>query len=159
MVIIIMGVSGCGKTTIGIELTKNTGLPFYDGDDFHPKTNIQKMSKGIPLNDADRRPWLQMLAENALKWEAEGGAIIACSALKESYRLILQSKTKVHWIYLTASYEHIYERMKNRTHFMKSAMLQSQFDTLEVPDYGIHIDATLSPGKIVSKIISILDDA
>jgi len=158
MIIIVMGVSGCGKTTIGKALAKTLNIKFYDGDDFHPQANIQKMSAGNPLNDTDREPWLKTLATNTQKWEADGGAIVACSALKESYRKILQSKTKVRWIYLKASYETIYKRMKNRTHFMKPGMLQSQFDTLEEPTYGIHIDATLPPNEIVSNIIRNLVD-
>lgn len=158
MVIIIMGVSGSGKTTIGKALAKRLNVKFYDGDDFHPQINIHKMSKGIPLNDQDRLPWLEIIAANTKKWETLGGAVIACSALKESYRKILQSKTKIYWIYLTAAYETIFERMKNRTHFMKPSMLQSQFDILEVPTYGIHMDATLFPNEIVSKTIHILED-
>jgi len=159
MIIILMGVSGSGKTTVGKALAKALSLTFYDGDDFHPQKNIQKMTEAIPLNDEDRQPWLEILATNIQKWEIDGGAVLACSALKESYRKILLSKTKVHWIYLTAGYEAIYERMKNRTHFMKPSMLQSQFDTLEVPTYGMHIDATLPPNEIVSKIIRKLVDA
>jgi len=158
MIIIVMGVSGSGKTTIGKTLAKTLNLMFYDGDDFHSQKNIQKMTEGNPLNDHDRKPWLETLASNAYKWEAEGGAVIACSALKESYREILQSKTKIDWVYLSASYELIYERMKNRAHFMKPNLLQSQFDTLDIPTYGIHIDATLSPDEIVSKIIRKLED-
>lgn len=159
MIIIIMGVSGSGKTTIGKALAKTLNLPFYDGDDFHSQKNIQKLTEGNPLNDNDRKTWLKTLASNAYRWEAKGSAVIACSVLKESYREILQSMTKINWVYLSASYEVIYERMKNRTHFMKPNMLQSQFDILEVPTYGVHIDATLSPNEIVSKIIHKLEDA
>ena len=81
--IVVMGVSGCGKTTIGKLLSERTGLAYYDADDFHPPSNIENMAQNIPLSDADRLPWLQTLAENIASWESGGGAILACSALKE----------------------------------------------------------------------------
>ena len=152
--IIVMGVSGSGKTTVGKELASRLDLPFYDADDFHSESNIEKMRNGTPLTDLDRYQWLQLLSEKIEKWNTDGGAVIACSALKEDYRSILSSRTKVDWVYLSASFETIYDRMKKRDHYMKSEMLQSQFDTLEIPNYGIHVDASHSVRETVSKIIT-----
>jgi carbohydrate kinase (thermoresistant glucokinase family) len=110
-----MGVSGCGKTTIGKSLSIETGLPFYDADDFHSDENIIKMNSNIPLNDTDRLPWLNTLATNIILWENCGGAILACSALKESYRTILESNAdNILWIYLSGSFELIKHRLENR---------------------------------------------
>lgn len=151
-----MGVSGCGKTTIGQGLAKQLGLPFFDADDFHPQSNIDKMKQGIPLTDADRLPWLSQLANNIKTWDEHGGAVLACSALKESYRKLLESKTKpITWIYLKGAFEVIQSRLKHRAeHYMKSGMLQSQFDALEEPNYGIHINIENHPEQIVSTLIS-----
>ncbi|MEP2651151.1 MAG: gluconokinase, partial [Paraglaciecola sp.] len=100
MILIVCGVSGTGKSTIGSQLAKKLELPFYDGDDFHPESNVQKMQSGTPLNDKDRQPWLASLAKHIASWEIDGGAVLACSALKESYRKILASSanTQVNWI-------------------------------------------------------------
>ncbi len=155
--IIVMGVSGSGKTTVGKELAAKLDLPFYDADDFHSETSIEKMKSGIPLTDLDRYPWLQLLSEKIEQWNTDGSAVLACSALKEEYRTILSGRTKVKWVYLSANFETIYERMKKRDHYMKPEMLQSQFDTLEIPDYGIHMDAAYSVEEIVVKIISTLE--
>jgi len=154
--IVIMGVSGCGKTTIGKQLAEQLGLPFFDADAFHPQANIDKMSQGIPLNDEDRRPWLMQLAQNMQSWEEHGGAVLACSALKESYRTLLASKCKdITWVYLKGSYELIHSRLEERErHYMKSNLLQSQLDTLEEPNYGIHVAIENTPEQIISKIIS-----
>ena len=150
--IIIMGVSGCGKTTVGRQLASDLDLPFYDADDFHPEENIQKMSNGIPLNDNDRYPWLNHLAEMIIGWEEHGGAVLACSALTEEYREILSSVPKIDWVVLHSEFDVILDRMKNRDHFMKPDMLQSQFDTLELPSYGIQVDAGQEVADIVSEI-------
>lgn len=157
--IVIMGVSGSGKTTIGVRLSKVLGIPFYDADDFHSEENVTKMKHNIPLNDNDRKPWLESLAVKIAEWDAENGAILACSALKESYRKTLASRVKsVTWVYLSGSFDVINSRVNNRSgHYMKSALLQSQFDTLEIPDYGIHINSELDPKKLVATIISKLD--
>lgn len=93
--IVIMGVSGCGKTTIGKLLSQKTGLPFYDTDDFHTKANIEKMKNGIPLDDTDRQPWLESLSNHIKTCEANGSAILACSALNEKYRETLSSKINI----------------------------------------------------------------
>jgi 6-phosphogluconate dehydrogenase/gluconokinase len=154
--IVIMGVSGCGKTTIGIQLAKQLDLPYFDADDFHSASNIEKMKHGIPLNDEDRMPWLTLLANNIQTWDVQGGAVLSCSALKESYRKLLASKSKqVNWVYLKGSFKLIQSRLEQREgHYMKSGLLQSQFDTLEEPNYGIHISIENTPELIISKIIS-----
>jgi len=151
-----MGVSGCGKTTVGRQLGWALKLPFYDADDFHPAQNIEKMKSGTPLNDADREPWLSQLAEEIEDWEYSGGAVLACSALKEDYRRTLSAKVAVQWVYLVANYDVIYKRMKQRNHFMKPELLQSQFDTLEVPSYGIHINSDGEVRQTVQKIQSLI---
>lgn len=160
MIYIIMGVSGSGKTTIGKALAKATRLPFYDADDFHPTANIEKMSNGQPLNDNDRQPWLTRLAAELYNWEQTEGAILACSALKENYRQILRSKVKnITWIYLSGSFDLIYNRIQQRKgHYMKKEMLQSQFDALEVPDYGLKINISKSVGKIIHDILESKSD-
>lgn len=154
--IIVMGVSGCGKTTIGQGLAKQLHLPYYDADDFHPSTNVEKMKNGIPLNDNDRWPWLNSLADRIQTWDNQGGAVLSCSALKESYRTLLASKSRnVEWVYLKGSFELIQSRLEEREgHYMKSSLLQSQFDTLEEPDYGIHVSIENTPESIISTILS-----
>ena len=157
MLIIIFGVSGSGKTSIGKLLAKRLNLSFYDADDFHPKVNIVKMSKGIPLNDEDRKPWLKILATQLKDWERKGGAVLACSALKEAYRKILASQisNQILWVYLNGSYSLIKARIEAReNHFMSSVLLKSQFKTLEVPSYGLHVDISQSVEDAVKTIIS-----
>lgn len=151
-----MGVSGSGKTSVGIELGQSLKLPFYDADDFHPTRNIKKMKSGKPLTDQDRYPWLEQLASEIEVWKNEGGAVLACSALKEEYRQLLSKHTEIQWVFLVASFDVIYERMKNRNHFMKTEMLQSQFDALEVPNYGVQVSNEPSVEETVDKIISLL---
>ena len=153
-VIIIMGVSGCGKTTIGKQLASKLKLPFYDGDDFHPESNVDKMKNNIALTDEDRTPWLENLAMEIEKWYETSGAILACSALKESYRIILSSHSKqIEWVFLSGNFETILKRMQQREdHFMKSDLLQSQFNTLEIPSYGLHINITKDIARIVNDI-------
>ena len=156
MVYIISGVSGVGKSTIGLELANKLDLPFYDGDDFHSDANKSKMASGRPLADADRQPWLRELAEQIGIWNKSGGAVLACSALKEAYRSILSGSAtdQVVYIFLLANYKVVNMRLNARTgHFMNAALLQSQFDTLEIPDYGIHIDASKTVEAIVKKIM------
>ena len=155
-VIVIMGVSGSGKTTIGKKLSEKTGFPFYDADDFHPQENIEKMKNGIPLNTEDRLPWLHILANKIEGWSKKNGGIIACSALKENYREILSSKFKsISWVYLSGSKNLIQTRMEQRQgHFMKTHLLDSQFDDLEIPNYGIPIDINQTPTYLVEEIIS-----
>lgn len=153
-IIVIMGVSGSGKTTIGMKLSKKIGIHFFDGDDFHPKKNIEKMKKGIPLSTGDRKPWLNILATKIEEWHSNNGAILACSALKENYRSILTSKYKdIIWVFLSGTQNLIEERLKNRQdHYMKSDLLNSQFDDLEIPAYGIHVNISKSTDKIIDEI-------
>lgn len=151
-----MGVSGCGKTTIGRLLSEKMGVPYYDADDFHTPSNIEKMERNIPLNDEDRLPWLQILANKMESLENNSGAVLACSALKESYREILASKiSNINWVYLAGSFNLIKSRIESRHgHYMKSDLLKSQFKALEVPDYGVHISIDKSPETIVNTITS-----
>ena len=154
MIIVIMGVSGCGKTTIGKSLSKKINLPFYDADDFHTDANIEKMKNGQALNDDDRKPWLEALSTYILEWESSNGAILACSALKEKYREILSSKTKtINWVYLSGSFDVIKNRLEQRNqHYMKSTLLKSQFNTLEIPNYGLQISIEQPISDIVTTI-------
>jgi len=157
--IIIMGVSGCGKTTIGKLLALETGLPFYDADDFHPEENIIKMKANKSLTDEDRLPWLNTLASKIKEWESSEGAILACSALKESYRKLLSSKTNnINWIHLFGSFQLIKSRLEQRqNHYMKSDLLVSQFETLEEPNYGLHLNIEQSESNIVKEILKNLN--
>lgn len=156
-----MGVSGCGKTTIAKQLSTETGYPFYDADDFHSIENIEKMKNNIPLTDSDRKPWLETLASKTIEWELDGNTILACSALKESYREILSSKSSnILWVYLEGGFEFIKNRLEKREgHFMKPSLLKSQFETLEVPNYGLHININETPKTIVKRIISTMKKA
>ena len=156
MILVVCGVSGVGKTTIGILLSEALRIPFHDADDFHPASNVEKMSSGIPLDDGDRRPWLDTLALNLSAWEKEGGAVLACSALKERYRKILGSRCseRIRWIVLHASEAALADRVASRKgHFFDRRLLGSQFDALEIPDYGWLIDAQPSPREIVSDLL------
>ena len=151
-VIIVMGVAGTGKSTIGKMLSDKLEIPFYDADDFHPATNKAKMRSGQPLNDEDRAPWLEALAEELQKWQEKSGAILACSALKRQYRATLsnQGKLTLKWIFLRGDFDTIYDRMKARKgHFMPKELLQSQFDTLEVPETAITLDIRHTPEKMI----------
>jgi 6-phosphogluconate dehydrogenase len=154
-VVVVFGVSGCGKTTVGKRLSDKTGIPFFDADDFHPRANIEKMAKGRALNDQDREPWLEALSVMLGQASRSRGAILACSALKEKYREKLAERTdEIHWVYLKGDFEMIEKRMIGRKdHFMKSEMLRSQFEALEEPDYGIVMHVEESPEKITDRII------
>ncbi|NEU09650.1 decarboxylating NADP(+)-dependent phosphogluconate dehydrogenase [Flavihumibacter sp. R14] len=155
MILIVMGVAGSGKTTIGKALAQELGLPFYDADNFHPQSNIDKMRQGTALTDDDRHPWLTDLAAWISRWEGEKGAVLACSALKEQYRKILQSVENITWVYLEGNSEMILQRLESRSgHFMPAALLESQFAALEEPDYGIRVNVSSSPAEIVAKILS-----
>jgi gluconokinase len=134
MVIIVMGVCGSGKSTVGSFLAEKLGCSFFDADNFHPKANVEKMARGGPLNDEDREPWLVRLNEKIAQCSVGGtSAVLACSALKESYRDILSKDIKdLSFVYLKGDYKTIYERMASRDgHFMGEDMVQSQFDTLD----------------------------
>lgn len=152
----IMGVSGCGKSTIGKLLANDLGIPFFDGDDFHSEENISKMHSGQALNDSDRKGWLERLNVLALEHQSKG-AVIACSALKEKYRNLLSHKLEeeVSFIYLKGSFDEIHARLQNRKeHFMPAALLQSQFDALEIPRNAIEVPVALKPEEQVKIILS-----
>ena len=157
--IIVMGVSGSGKTTIGELLAQHLGQPFYDGDDFHSAANVAKMAAGHPLTDADRHDWLATLARHLGEWEAAGGAVLACSALKETYRQTLQAgeQLPLNWVFLDGSRELLEARLQGRhDHYMKASMLDSQLDTLEKPAYGVHIELTNNetPDQVVARVVA-----
>ena len=153
-VFVIMGVSGCGKTTVGQALASQINCPFYDGDDFHPPENVAKMSHGIPLNDADRAPWLARLAALIERHLVEGEtAVLACSALKKRYRDQLRVSDRVRFIYLEGSFDLIWQRMRARpNHYMKADMLHSQFEALEPP--AANEAATISIDQDVDTIVA-----
>lgn len=154
---VVMGVSGSGKTTVGQALAARLGCPFYDGDDFHPPENIAKMASGTPLNDTDRAPWLarlqNLLHEHVMRGET---AVLACSALKRRYREQLQANNQgVIFVYLQGDFDLIWARMQTRPHhYMKPAMLQSQFEALEppAPDEAIIVHVGEEVAQIVANI-------
>jgi len=155
LIYIVMGVSGCGKSTIGKLLANSLKMPFFDGDDFHPKANVLKMANGTPLNDQDRKGWLQALNEIAIEHKTEG-AVIACSALKEAYRAQLRQnlEEQIVFAYLNGTFEEIHARLQSRQdHYMPIALLKSQFETLEPPTDSIQVSIQLSPDEIVSRIL------
>lgn len=134
--LIVMGVSGSGKSTIAADLAQRLGWPMIEGDDLHPPANIEKMTKGIPLDDADRKPWLEAIAGRIDRWRQAGTqGVVTCSSLKRAYRDILRAGHEdVRFIYLDGSYDLLFDRMQHRKrHFMPASLLQSQFATLEVP--------------------------
>jgi gluconokinase len=149
-----MGVTGSGKSTVGKLLAQQLGWKFFDGDDFHSPANIEKMRRGMPLNDDDRRPWLEAIRESIRKMvERSENAVIACSALKHSYRQMLRITGEVVFVYLKANIDTVRERLRNRTgHFMNPDLIQSQFDTLEESEQALRVDASLPPGEIVRRI-------
>lgn len=154
MVIVVMGVAASGKTTVGHLLAEELGWTFYDADDFHSDSNVEKMSRGVPLDDEDRGPWLESLSELIRECLSLGrDAVLACSALKESYRERLLIDERVRVAYLEADRELIRERLTERTdHFMKPEMLDSQFAALEEPEESTHYDASRPPAELVREI-------
>ena len=155
MIIILMGVSGSGKTTIGQQLAEALGWPFYDGDQFHPQANIATMQQGIPLADEDRWPWLQALRAQMVTWIHQGvSAVLACSALKQVYRdYLLIDEAEVKLVYLKGDYDLIRERLAQRHgHFMPPELLASQFAALEEPARGVVVDIAPPPETIVALI-------
>jgi gluconokinase len=154
MIVIVMGTTGSGKTTIGTLLAKRQGWEFVDADDFHPAANVEKMKHGIPLTDADREPWLKALHDRIVEWNTEArNMVLACSALKKSYRDELRASPDVKFVYLKGSYELFSQRVLARKgHFAKQDLLASQFATLEEPTDAITVDAAPSPEQIVAEV-------
>jgi len=159
--IILMGVSGCGKTSVGYNLSKKLAWPFFDGDHFHPEENVAKMSAGQPLTDQDRLPWLKTL-HDLLKDHLQRGTslILACSALKEEYRQILSSGiSNVVFVHLQGDFGLIHARMRARSeHYMKPEMLRSQFASLEPPKNGITVKVDQSLEGITAQILKELNE-
>lgn len=159
-ILFVMGVSGSGKTTIAKHLADHLKVPFFDGDAFHTKANIKKMSEGQPLNDNDRQGWLERLNMLAVQ-HVKTGAVIVCSALKSEYRRVLRNNldNQHQFIYLKGSYELINHRLAQRNnHYMPKSLLQSQFDTLEEPKDAIMVSIDQTPEKMVNEIVAKLQN-
>jgi gluconokinase len=154
MIIVVIGVTGSGKSTVGSLLAAQLGWKFCEGDDFHPPANLEKLTRGIPLDDEDRKPWLKAIHKTIrLAVDRRENVVIACSALKESYRRMLQLDGEVNFVYLKANPRLIRQRLARRTgHFMHPVLVQSQFETLEEPKQAVRIDAGLTPAEIVRLI-------
>jgi carbohydrate kinase (thermoresistant glucokinase family) len=151
--IVIMGVSGCGKSTVGKVLSNNTGIPFFDADDYHPQSNIDKMQSGIPLTDKDRLPWLETLHKLIQTQQQRAGIILACSALKRDYRTIMDSSNEVKFIYLEVSQEELVRRLNTRNnHYMPASLLDSQLATLELSEEVITVNGELSITELINQI-------
>ncbi|MDT8414510.1 MAG: NADP-dependent phosphogluconate dehydrogenase [Flavobacteriaceae bacterium] len=156
-IVVLMGVSASGKSTVGQLLSKALDIPFYDGDDYHPQANKDKMASGQPLDDQDRQGWLESLNALAKAALQKEGCILACSALKESYREILSHGLghRTDWVMLHGDFDLLRDRMQARSgHFMPQSLLQSQFDNLEKPEYGLHLDVQQSLEAMVNAIVN-----
>jgi gluconokinase len=154
-VIVLMGVAGSGKTTIGRRLAAELGWPYFEADDFHSAANRDKMNRGVPLDDADRTPWLAAIRVQIDDCLSTGHpAVFSCSALKDKYRQILLAGTStVALVYLAGDLATIQARVANRTgHYMKADLVQSQFEALEVPTNALILDTRLPPEDLVAKI-------
>ena len=149
-----MGVSGCGKTTLGKALADFLEYFFLEGDAFHSKENIEKMKRGTPLNDYDRIPWLVDLNKEILESE-KTGVVVACSALKERYRSDLSKGIileKILWVYLHSDLNTLKKRLEKRTHFMPVSLLESQLEILEVPSNAIYLEASLTTKEQINQL-------
>jgi carbohydrate kinase (thermoresistant glucokinase family) len=155
MIVVVMGVSGCGKTTVGRLLASRLQLPFLDADEFHPPANVAKMAAGTPLTDEDRRPWLELLNRKLLEHK---DAVLACSALKESYRRALaRDLADYRFVHLRGSLELIRARLAERKHrYMPASLLESQFAALEPPADAIVVDIAQDPDRCVTRILAAL---
>jgi gluconokinase len=157
MVIVLMGVSGSGKTMVGQRLATALGAEFAEGDSYHPPANIEKMRSGIPLDDADREPWLERLSAEIGSWlEAGRKVVLACSALKQRYRDVLKAgRPGVRFVYLCGSEDLIRDRLRRRRgHYMPASLLASQFAALEEPGDAITVDVGPPPDEIVTSILA-----
>jgi gluconokinase len=155
VILIVMGVSGSGKSTIGAPLAARLGYPFYDADEFHPPENVAKMASGVPLTDADRWPWLALLNS---KLKCEANSVLACSALKQSYRdALAQGLADCRFVHLRGSIELIGSRLAERKHrYMPASLLESQFAALEPPRDAIEVDIAQAPERCVDEIVAAL---
>jgi len=149
-----MGVTGSGKTTVGTVLAQQLGWEFADADDFHPPANVAKMKAGIPLDDADRAPWLASLRHAIEQWIAKRqNVVLACSALKKNYRDELAVDREVRFVYLKGSYDLIYQRLKQRHgHFASEKILAGQFADLQEPDNALTVKIDQPVEEIVAEI-------
>ena len=154
MIVVIMGVTGSGKTTVGTVLAQQLGWEFADADDFHPPANVAKMKAGIPLDDADRAPWLASLRQAIEQWIAKRqNVVLACSALKKNYRDELAVDREVRFVYLKGSYDLIYQRLKQRHgHFASEKILAGQFADLQEPDDTLTVKIDQPVEEIVAEI-------
>jgi gluconokinase len=154
MIVIVMGVVGAGKTTVGRLLSEQSGWEFADADDFHPLSNVEKIRQGIALNDDDRRPWLERLRAAIIHWiNDKHNVVLACSALKRSYRRELEAGPEVRFVYLKGSADLIADRLRSRQgHFAGEQILSSQFADLEEPDTAVIVEIASSPQQIVAEI-------
>jgi gluconokinase len=154
VIVVVMGVSGSGKSTVGEALARSLGWRFLDADDFHPQANVDKMARGVPLTDGDRWPWLDRIADALAAILAHGDhAVLACSALKASYRERLARAGDVRFVHLAGDFDTIAARIAGRRHrYMPPELLQSQFDTLEPPAGGVEVDVRLTVDAQVSAI-------
>ncbi|MFN2298325.1 MAG: gluconokinase [Anaerolineales bacterium] len=159
--LIVMGVSGCGKTSVGRELAARLGWDFFDADDYHPPENVAKMTSGVPLDDSDREPWLEEL-NGMLRRTLSAGRhpVLACSALKERYRdVLLRGNGGVRIVYLKGSFDLIFGRMQKRPgHYFKAGMLRSQFDALEEPEDAIPAGIDRPVAEIAAGILADLEN-
>src|SRR5438128_10143796 len=153
MVLVLMGVVGSGKTTVGKLLAHELGWKFADADDFHPRANVDKIRRGIPLDDCDRVPWLSALHDAIEQWnESQQNVVLACSALKQSYRNKLRARS-VHFVYLNGSQQLIASRLRSpQGHFASESILASQFADLEEPADAITVGVDQTPEAIAAKI-------
>lgn len=158
-IVVVMGVSGSGKTTVASLLAERLGCAFQDGDDLHPRENVEKMKSGTPLTDADRLPWLQAIARRIDVWRETGEAgVVTCSALKRSYRdIVLGDRRDVALVYLKGPQALIHGRLTARTsHFMPVGLLENQFATLQEPaedERPIVVDIGSEPARIAGEIL------
>lgn len=155
-IIVVMGVSGSGKSTIAKMLAEALSILYFDADDFHPQENLDKMQGGEALNDADRIPWLDKIGAAMIE---NTSSVFACSALKQKYRAQLASAVapeKIIWVYLKGDKELIHQRMLSRNHFMPASLLDSQFEALEEPKQALYCDIAKLPEDIVSWLIQFL---
>ena len=156
MIVVVIGVAGSGKTTVGALLAAAMQCEYLEGDSLHSNENIDKMRRGIPLTDADRGPWLSAIQARVLDaYESRRDLVVGCSALKRAYRRTLAREVPIHWVYLKASPMLIRDRLRARTnHFMNVEMLDSQFDALEEPDEAMVVDADEPASTIVDRVLS-----